>query len=97
MKAQQRRMVAHGAIITLIALAAPKAALACPVCFGQNDSPMAVATNLGILTLLIVVVGVLACFASFFIYLIRRSHLAEMPESPEAGSFAGSDPQEGTA
>ena len=29
-------------------LAAPRVALACPVCFGQNDSPMAVATNMGI-------------------------------------------------
>ena len=84
-------------LFTLIALAAPRAALACPVCFGQNDSPMAVATNMGILTLLIVVVGVLACFASFFIYLIRRARLAEMPESAEAARFAGSDPQEGTA
>jgi len=80
----------------LLALAAPRVALACPVCFGQNDSPMAVATNWGIVTLLLVVVGVLAGFASFFIYLMRRARFAEMTESAEA-RFAGSDPQEGTA
>jgi hypothetical protein len=83
-------------LFALIALAAPRAALACPVCFGQNDSPMAVATNLGILTLLGVVVGVLAAFATFFVYLMRRARFAEMTESAEA-RFAGSDPQEGTA
>jgi hypothetical protein len=83
-------------LFALIALAAPRVALACPVCFGQNDSPMAVATNMGILTLLIVVVGVLAGFASFFIYLMRRARFAEMTESADA-RFAGSDPQEGTA
>ena len=54
-------------------LAAPRAALACPVCFGDNDSPMAVAMNLGIFAMLIVVAGVLGAFATFFIYLIRRA------------------------
>jgi hypothetical protein len=84
------------AFFTLVGSAAPRAAWACPVCFGQNDSPMAVATNMGIITLLVVVVGVLSGFASFFIYLMRRARMAEMTESAEA-RFAESDPQEGTA
>ena len=84
-------------LFTLIVLTVPRAALACPVCFGQNDSPMAVATNMGVITLLIVVVGVLASFAAFFIYLIRRARLAEMPEPADPVGFAASDPQEGTA
>jgi len=84
-------------LFALIALAVPRAALACPVCFGQNDSPMAVATNMGIITLLIVVVGVLASFATFFIYLVRRAKLVEMTETADPGGFAASDPQEGTA
>ena len=45
----------------------PRVALACPVCFGQNDSPLANAMNMGILAMLAVVVVVLACFATFFI------------------------------
>jgi hypothetical protein len=57
---------------------------------------MAVATNWGIVTLLFVIVGVLAGFASFFVYLMRRARFAEMTESAEA-RFAASDPQEGTA
>ena len=61
--------------------AAPRPALACPVCFGQNDSPMAIAMNMGILAMLVVVVGVLGAFASFFIYLMRRAKLIAAQES----------------
>ena len=60
---------------TFIALAAPRIALACPVCFGNSDAPMAKATNLGILAMLVVVAGMLASFAAFFIYLNRRARL----------------------
>ena len=84
-------------LFAVVALLVPRLALACPVCFGQNDSPMAVATNMGVITLLIVVVGVLASFAAFFIYLVRRAQLAEMPEPADPVGFAASDPQEGTA
>jgi hypothetical protein len=61
------------ALFTALMLAAPRAAFACPVCFGQNDSPMAVAVNMGIIAMLVVVAGVLGAFASFFIYLMRRA------------------------
>jgi hypothetical protein len=67
-------------LFTLVALAAPRAALACPVCFGQSDSPMAIATNMGIIAMLVVVAGVLGAFASFFIYLMRRAKLVAAEE-----------------
>ena len=60
-------------LITTLFLAAPRAALACPVCFGNSDSPMAIATNMGIIAMLVVVAGVLGGFATFFIYLMRRA------------------------
>ena len=60
-------------LLTLGLVAAPRAAFACPVCFGDNDSPMALAMNMGILFMLIIVAAVLGGFASFFIYLIRRA------------------------
>ena len=63
-------------VLSWLVLAAPRPALACPVCFGQNDSPMAVAMNMGIIAMLIVVAGVLGGFASFFIYLMRRAKAA---------------------
>jgi len=63
------------ALMALMALAVPRLALACPVCFGQNDSPLAAAMNNGIVLMLGVIVAVLAAFASFFIYLMRRARL----------------------
>jgi len=59
-------------LTALVLAAAPRAALACPVCFGQSDAPMAVATNAGIWMMLGVVFVMLSGFASFFIYLSRR-------------------------
>jgi hypothetical protein len=60
-------------ILMLMLLAVPRAALACPVCFGDSNSPLAIATNMGIIAMLVVVAGVLGGFASFFIYLMRRA------------------------
>jgi hypothetical protein len=66
-------------------LLAPRVALACPVCFGQNDSPMASAINMGILLMLGVTGVVLVGFASFFIHLIRRARLAAEPDAGRVG------------
>lgn len=52
---------------------APEAAIACAACFGRSDSKLAQGMNLGIFTLLLLVLGVLGGFAAFFIYLARRS------------------------
>ena len=49
--------------------------VACSVCFGQSDSPLAKGTNMGIFFMLGVTVVMLASFAGFFIYLIRRKRL----------------------
>lgn len=89
-------------LVTLAMLAAPRVALACPVCFGQSDSPLASAMNSGILFMLGIVAVMLAAFASFFICLIRRAKLAAQADPVEGGTRAGhrvlaSDPQGGTA
>lgn len=62
--------------LTVLVLAVPRVALACPVCFGQSDSPMAAATQMGVFFMLGVTVFVLAGFAAFFVYLMRREKLA---------------------
>lgn len=86
-------------IFTLAILLVPRAVLACPVCFGQNDSPLAKAMNLGVLAMLVVVAGVLGSFASFFVYLSRRARLADqLPAGDSPPSMLkGADPQERTA
>jgi hypothetical protein len=81
-------------LLTLGLLAAPRAALACPVCFGNSDSPMAIAMNMGIIMMLVVVAGVLGGFASFFIYLMRRAKRVAQAHPVETGTYA---PSEGTA
>ena len=78
-------------LFTLILAGAPRAALACPVCFGQSDEPMAKAMNLGIMLMLVVVVAVLGGFASFIVSLARRERLAGA-----ASTAARPKPQEGT-
>ena len=65
--------------LTGLLLAAPRVSLACPVCFGQNDSPMAWGVNMGIFAMLAVTGGVLAGFATFFVHLMRRARLAADP------------------
>ena len=100
-------LVAYGArfqrktrhlLTVLLVLGVPRVALACPVCFGQSDAPMAKAMNQGILLMLVIVGGVLAAFATFFISLVRRAKMAEDSASAEAGHHdLASDPQEGTA
>jgi hypothetical protein len=65
--------------------------LACSVCFGQSDSPMAWAMNMGIFVMLLIVGGVLAGFASFFVHLVRRASLVEgrLGAGSGAADFAG--------
>ena len=78
-------------VIVLAIVAAPRAAFACPVCFGQSDSPMALGTKVGVFFMLGVTASVLAGFAGFFIYLMRRAKLVADYEPRK------SNPQEATA
>jgi hypothetical protein len=80
------------AFITLLLVSAPRVALACPVCFGEIDAPLANAMRMGIGLMLAVVVAVMAAFGTFFVSLVRRAREAEM-----AAARAQSEPQEGTA
>jgi maltodextrin utilization protein YvdJ len=57
--------------------------LACSVCFGQSDSPLAQGTNMAIFFMLAVTGVMLASFAGFFIYLIRRKRLFADDNMPE--------------
>jgi hypothetical protein len=79
-------------LLTLIFLAAPRLALACPVCFGQNDSPLAKGVNMGVFFMLGIVAVMLGAFAAFFVHLSRRARLFD--ESASSGTHV---PSEGTA
>jgi multidrug transporter EmrE-like cation transporter len=72
-------------VTTLLAIA-PRTALACPVCFGQSDSPLALGINYGILALLGFIGSVLLGFATFFIYLMRRARLVDALTAADSGA-----------
>jgi hypothetical protein len=82
-------------LTTLLIVAAPRAALACPVCFGQNDSPLASAINMGIIVMLGFIVSVLGGFAAFIIYLARRARQFA-DDTGAVYPAQTSNPQEGT-
>ena len=65
----------------------PGSLFACAACYGQSDSAMAKGMNMGIFSLLGVIVAVLGGIAGFFVYLAKRSaqssagsELAHLPE-----------------
>jgi hypothetical protein len=60
-------------LFTLVMLAVPRAVLACPVCFGQNDTAMGNAVKAGVILMLVLVAAVLAGFGAFIIHLNRRA------------------------
>ena len=75
--------------VLAVALATPRLSWACPVCFGDPSSPMAIGASWGILVLLGITAGILSAFAGFFLYLIKRSRVAfgeqaELSRSPQA-------------
>ena len=54
-------------------LGSPPPSLACSVCYGQADSPMIDAAQMGTWLLLGVVLAVQMAFAAFFLYLRRQA------------------------
>ena len=53
----------------------PRLTWACPVCFGDPNSAMAIGATWGILLLFGVTAGMLSAFAGFFLYLMKRSRM----------------------
>jgi len=69
--AQQARMWLTTA--ALVAIAGSERLLACPVCFGAEETSMIDGTKMGILALLVVTIAVQGAFVGFFLYLRRRA------------------------
>ena len=60
----------------------PSPLWACAACTGRTDSPLAVAMNWGILTLLGVVLTVLSGVLVFFVHVIRKEETASNDATP---------------
>jgi hypothetical protein len=64
--------------------------LACPVCFGAQETSLVSGTKLGILVLLIVLLAVQGAFAGFFLYLRQRAkRIAEIDLDIEWSELQG--------
>lgn len=69
-----RHVQVLGLLVASVVFIAAPSAMACTACFGQQtDSPMASGMNWGIISLLVVILGVLAGLATCFFLLIRKS------------------------
>jgi hypothetical protein len=79
------------AFAALALLTQPPAVLACAACYGKSDSPLAKGMNWGILSLLAVVVCVLGTFATFFVYLAKKS--ATTPVDTADSTLPGPNPK----
>jgi hypothetical protein len=92
------KSIRHGIARVLMTAAAVVAVgssnvLACPVCFGAEESSVIDGTKIGIFVLLAITLAVQAAFVAFFLYLRKRAKLiadadldnewAELQGSPE--------------
>ena len=61
------------ATAALVLIGGSGSLLACPVCFGAEETSMINASRLGILALLLVTFAVQGAFVGFFLYLRKRA------------------------
>ena len=59
--------------LALVMIAGGSPLLACPVCFGAEETSMIDGTKIGIFVLLAITLSVQGAFAGFFFYLRRRA------------------------
>ena len=81
MKAVPKRLGIRTAIMTAAAvmIGGGSSVLACPVCFGAEETSMIDGAKLGVLVMLLITLAVQGAFAAFFIYLYKRSkRIAEL-------------------
>jgi hypothetical protein len=68
-----RRLMRALAMAAVMVLGGSRTALACPLCFGAQETSLVDGTRLGILALLVVLLVVQGAFAGFFMYLRQRA------------------------
>ena len=72
---------ARQAVITaaFVVIGGSSGVLACPVCFGAEETSMVEGTKLGVLVMLAVTLSVQGAFVAFFVYLRKRAkRIAEL-------------------
>jgi heme/copper-type cytochrome/quinol oxidase subunit 2 len=83
---------ARQAVITaaFVLIGGSSSVLACPMCFGAEETSMVDGTKLGILVMLAITLTVQAGFVGFFIYLRKRAkRIAEVELEAEWSELQG--------
>jgi preprotein translocase subunit SecG len=70
-------MTRSGAIALVVVVLVPRAASACPICFGAADSALLHGARSGVLAMAAITVIVLAAFARWFVKLRRLQEEGE--------------------
>jgi hypothetical protein len=71
--ARQARFAVAGATAVFVMLAGGSRLLACPVCFGAEETSMIDGTRLGVVVMLAILLAVQGGFVGFFVYLYKRA------------------------
>jgi hypothetical protein len=78
------------ATAALVVIAGGSRVLACPMCFGAEESSMLAGTKLGMLVMLAITFAVQGAFVGFFLYLRRRAkRMAEIDLDTEWSELQG--------
>jgi heme/copper-type cytochrome/quinol oxidase subunit 2 len=80
------------AILTfaLVMIAGGSPLLACPVCFGAEETSMIDGAKLGVLVMLAIILAVQGGFVAFFLYLRKRAkHIADVDLDTEWSELQG--------
>ncbi|HUR47547.1 MAG TPA: hypothetical protein VMZ27_16815 [Candidatus Saccharimonadales bacterium] len=72
-------------MVAIAVMLSPSSLFACAACFGKSDSAMAKGMNMGIFSLLAVVICVLGGFAALIVHIARRgaAYAAEQQQFSE--------------
>lgn len=78
------------ATVVAVLIGGGSSVLACPVCFGAEETSMVDGTRIGILVLLALTLAVQGAFVGFFLYLRRRAkRIAEIELDTEWSELQG--------
>jgi hypothetical protein len=85
--ASARQAVATAAVVIIFG---GQSVLACPVCFGAEETSMIDGAKLGVLVMLVITLAVQGAFLAFFLYLRKRAkHIADVDLDTEWSELQG--------
>jgi hypothetical protein len=78
-KSRINKTIVRAGALLIALLLLPNSLLACAVCYGQSDSPLAKGMNWGIAVLMCCILSVLCSIVVFFVHVGRQSSKLDQP------------------